>query len=52
MKKASSSKLNLGKIKIARLSTTKQEVANQQANAPTYTGCSLFKCPPPPDARN
>jgi hypothetical protein len=51
MKKASSRKLNLGKIKIARLST-KQEVSNQQANAPTYTGCSLFKCPPPPDGRN
>ncbi|PSL27085.1 hypothetical protein [Chitinophaga ginsengisoli] len=52
MKKASSRKLTLGKIKIARLSTTKQEVANQQALAPTYTGCSLFKCPPPQDGRN
>jgi len=50
MKKASSRKLNLGKIKIARLNAVKQDV--NQANAPTYTGCSLFKCPPPPAGRN
>lgn len=52
MKKASSRKLNLGKIKIAKLSTAKQEVLNQQANAPTYTGCSLFRCPPPEEGRH
>jgi hypothetical protein len=52
MKKASSRKLNLGKIKIAKLSATKQEVLNQQANAPTYTGCSLFRCPPPQEDRH
>ncbi|PWV44868.1 hypothetical protein [Chitinophaga sp. S165] len=51
MKKASSRKLNLGKIKIAKLSTAKQE-SNPQANAPTYTGCSLFRCPPPENGRH
>jgi hypothetical protein len=49
MKKESGKKLNLGKIKIARLNAVKEA---PQANAPTYTGCSLFKCPPPPEARN
>jgi hypothetical protein len=52
MKKESGKKLHLGKIKIARLSTSKEVVLNKDANAPTYTGCSLFKCVPPPDGRN
>ncbi|UCJ05989.1 hypothetical protein KTO58_20205 [Chitinophaga pendula] len=42
MKKRTESKLNLGKIKVAKLSQSNQEVAFR----PTYTGCSL-KCTPP-----
>ncbi|SEW18136.1 hypothetical protein SAMN05428988_2816 [Chitinophaga sp. YR573] len=44
MKKESVKKLSLGKIKIAKLNTTQLQLAN----APTYTGCSLLKCTPPP----
>lgn len=51
MKKEPGKKLHLGKIKIARLSTPNQEMLKKDANAPTYTGCSLFKCIPPPDGR-
>ncbi|SFE76639.1 hypothetical protein SAMN05518672_11015 [Chitinophaga sp. CF118] len=50
MKKESTKKLSLGKIKIATLSST--QMANINANAPTYTGCSLLKCIPPPDGKN
>lgn len=46
MKKESVKKLSLGKIKIAKLNTT--QLSMQHANAPTYTGCSLLKCTPPP----
>jgi len=46
MKKESVKKLNLGKIKIANLNNT--QLAKQHAK-PTYTGCSLFRCPPPPN---
>lgn len=46
MKKESVKKLSLGKIKIAKLNTTQSSM--QHANAPTYTGCSLLKCIPPP----
>jgi hypothetical protein len=46
MKKESVKKLSLGKIKVANLSNT--QLAKQHANAPTYTGCSLYKCTPPP----
>lgn len=49
MKKESAKKLSLGKIKIATLSNT--QMAKQHAK-PTYTGCSLFRCPPPPDGNN
>jgi hypothetical protein len=46
MKKESVKKLSLGKITIANLNNTRQ--AKQHAK-PTYTGCSLFRCPPPPN---
>lgn len=49
MKKETAKKLNLGKIKIASLSNTKQDARKGDENRPTYTGCSLFRCPPPPD---
>ncbi|GAA3943435.1 hypothetical protein GCM10022209_43840 [Chitinophaga oryziterrae] len=49
MKKESVKKLSLGKIKIAKLNTTQSSM--QHANAPTYTGCSLLKCIPPPVAQ-
>ena len=43
MKKGMEKKLSLGKIKIAKLSN-----ASQDAQKPTYTGCSLaLKCIPP-----
>ena len=43
MKKGMEKKLSLGKIKIAKLSN-----AAQDAQKPTYTGCSLaLKCIPP-----
>lgn len=43
MKKGMEKKLSLGKIKIAKLSN-----AAQDAQKPTYTGCSLaLKCTPP-----
>jgi len=53
MKKSMEKKLTLGKIKIARLSQSEQ--ANRKGGAafrPTYTGCSLYKCPPPPEREN
>jgi hypothetical protein len=49
MKKGSAKKLSLGKIKIAKLSST--QTAMQNDNIPTYTGCSLLKCTPPPAGR-
>ncbi|GAA0537620.1 hypothetical protein [Chitinophaga japonensis] len=48
MKKRMEKKLSLGKIKIAKLSNAAQETKKGGA-APTYTGCSLYKCPPPPE---
>jgi hypothetical protein len=50
MKKESLKKLSLGKIKIAKLNTAQSSM--QHANAPTYTGCSLLKCTPPPEGNN
>jgi hypothetical protein len=49
MKKESVKKLSLGKIKIAKLNTAQPL---QHANAPTYTGCSLLRCTPPPEGKN
>jgi hypothetical protein len=51
MKKSMEKKLTLGKIKIARLSQTEQ-AARKGGFRPTYTGCSLYKCPPPPEREN
>lgn len=47
MKKSAEKKLTLSKIKIANLNNM-----NRQENMakPTYTGCSLFRCTPPPTA--
>jgi len=50
MKKESLKKLSLGKIKIAKLNIAQSSM--QHANAPTYTGCSLLKCTPPPAVQN
>ena len=52
MKKEPGKKLNLGKIRIAKLNSASQDGVKRDANAPTYTGCSLLKCTPPPDGRN
>ncbi|MBS0030965.1 hypothetical protein ACTJJ0_27645 [Chitinophaga sp. 22321] len=45
MRKTPVKKLALGKLKVAKLSISSQEQGD--AKAPTYTGCSLFKCTPP-----
>jgi hypothetical protein len=50
MKKESLKKLSLEKITIAKLNTAQSSM--QHANAPTYTGCSLLKCIPPPAVQN
>lgn len=44
MKKQTTKKLALGKIKIAKLKASQPDQM-----VPTYTGCSLIKCPPPKD---
>jgi hypothetical protein len=51
MKKEQVKKLHLTKIKIASMNAAMQDDQKKEANAPTYTGCSLYKCPPPPDGR-
>ena len=48
MKKRMEKKLTLGKLKIAKLSPETQAAMQADAAKPTYTGCSLFRCPPPP----
>jgi hypothetical protein len=46
MRKTSEKKLTLGKLKVAKLSISRNEQAD--AFRPTYTGCSLMaKCTPP-----
>jgi len=49
MKKVSAKKLSLGKIKIAKLNSTPR---NMDEKKPTYTGCSLLRCTPPPAEQN
>jgi hypothetical protein len=44
MKKLTIKKLHLVKVKVAKLTSS------ATTKAPTYTGCSLFRCPPPPQA--
>ncbi|WP_188316032.1 class I lanthipeptide [Chitinophaga agrisoli] len=48
MKKRMEKKLTLGKLKIAKLSHESQAALQGGAARPTYTGCSFYKCPPPP----
>ncbi|MFY0255490.1 hypothetical protein ACDQ55_16210 [Chitinophaga sp. 30R24] len=45
MRKTNEKKLTLNKVKVAKLSSSKDNI---DMKAPTYTGCSLFaKCQPP-----
>ncbi|WP_167019564.1 hypothetical protein [Chitinophaga sp. Cy-1792] len=43
MRKTTAKKLTLNKIKVAKLDNSH----NGDAKAPTYIGCSNFKCTPP-----